>query len=1289
MGVKDLWTILEPSAERVNLDALSGKTIAVDASIWMIQFLKAMRDESGEPIPFAHILGFLKRIIKLLHLRVFPVFVFDGKTPTIKRRTVRERKRKSLEAKLTLRKAAETILMNAIEREILEKQLEKRVERDMDRDEKFFKEKMEEMMMKIASNGTDHGKDGFVAALGENGNKDDDEDDEQQQDAFGKGKEKKKKRKFIDPEEEEDEEEEEEEKKEESETDPDEDFSAWDVEIPTDEDGKIDPTVLGALPVSMQLEMMKRIREENVGKNRSQFQAFEKDSKSFSQLQIEKYLESTKLRKEMDRAMRQNGAKSGGNNHQAGDVAKKIAAHDGVEYVYHKRGNDGGGDGGGGGVNSAGFRGSSIGGNTSGNNKILPNGQTRDLLEDSYRGFASFQAGQTKLLNNRPQVQSFYQEKKRRKGQQDLSAPRTDLIISSALNEHLPGPTIARSVAEMPHRAAVNKNKDSSKNEHLSTEVRIQISKKELEDMKTVDPLFAEEGDAVKEEDEEEEEEWEDVEDDEDARHLKIVERVLEEKSKQKKEENEHFEEEPIGSGGGGSAMKTRKDVYSMTHGFVRGKSLEEWQSDEEKEEEEKEEEEEEPTKALPAPTPVEVEVKDEECIEIASSSSDDEDKVDNVDIKKAEETKDVVSDEAADEEEYNNIDVDSEDDEGALQRAIFLSLERDNPGRVGRGLRYRPKGNDDERDTYEDVKKAADEAKISSEEKKENEEAAEKAKLEKADEEKQKKQKMVTFLEEEEEEEEGEEKKLPKASSASLPPPRQPTSYQPSSFQTDTPENEFFRNFRIKSDVEDEIEREMDADDDLFANAAKEMEDEERRKKINTMIEENERERQILEEKRKKAQKIYGEQPTPQMFREVQELLMLLGIPYVVAPEEAEAECAHLNRTGKVDGVFTNDSDVFLFGATLVFRNAFENTKAIQMYKSSRIEKQLGLNRERMIQLAMLLGSDYTIGIDGIGIVNAMEVLAGFSDADNEKGVESLEGLKQFKKWTENQTLSLPGAKGAKVRKHLEKVKSEEEKTQIEDKGDSLALVVVPDDHEARKKLDDDAGETTANDENVSAARKRFYQEHQTKKTTWKFPPSFPDEAVRVAYAEPKVDPSEEDFVWDQTPLERDILDFFRERLNWPEDFTSDTLRPMYDKIKERNEKYKQKTMQDYFESLVQKSDGFTKIKSKRLAMAVADLKGEDFDASIVFPDKRPGAPSKKREKKKTAGNDIEGDNSDDDDEDAVTEKVPSPLKLAAASPRKKKNEKSKVAPPAKKKEKAAVPKKTSAKKKTVAKKT
>ena len=1285
MGVKDLWTLLEPSAERVDLSGLRGKRIAVDASIWMVQFLKAMRDERGEPIPFAHVLGFLKRLVKLTHLRVFPVVVFDGKTPVMKRKTVRERKRKHLEAKLTLRKAAETILMNAIEREILEKQLEKRVEKDMDKDERFFKEKMGEMLKSI-----EDGKEGVADELGENDTK----------------KRTKKKRKFIDADEEEEREEEreeeedddEKEEKGESETDPDEDFSAWDVELPTDEDGKIDPTVLGALPVSMQLEMMKRIREENVGKNRSQFQAVERDSANFSQLQIEKYLESTKLRKEMDRAMRENGANSRNIANDAGDLAKKIAAHDGVEYVYHKSG-DGGGTSG---VDASTC--STKGGNDTNANsqKILPNGQTRDLLEESYRGFASFQAGQTKLLNNRPQVHSFYQEKKRRKGQQNLSAPRTDLIISSALNEHIPGPTIAKSVAEMPHREAKkggSANQDLNKQEHLSVEMRIQISKKELENMKKSDPLFAEEGEevkVVKEEDDEEEEEWEDVEDNEEARHLRIVERVLEEKSKQKKDdmkdedesEKELGEEQEEGKqpvGGGGSAMKSRKDIYSMTHGFVRGKSLEEWKSDEEEEEIFEEEE---STKALQASTMMKIEVKedvvkteerDEECVEIPpSSSSDDEDKVNNIDIKKAKDTQEaeVKAEESMppklsdndqhrkdfSDEDYNNIDVDSEDeDEGALQRAIFLSLERDNPGRVGRGLRYRPKGNDNERSTCEDVKKAADEAKIFCEEKKEDEEVAEKASLGKtkgadaAEAQEKQKQKMVTFLEDEE-----------KHSKAPAPPPPPPTAYQPSSFQIDTPENEFFKNFRIKSELEEQIEREMAQDDDLFVNVAKEMEENERRKKINTMIEENERERQNLEEKRKKAQKNYGEQPTPQMYRDVQELLMLLGIPYVVAPEEAEAECAHLNRTGKVDGVFTNDSDVFLFGATLVFRNAFENTKAIQMYKSSRIEKQLGLNRERLIQLAMLLGSDYTIGIDGIGIVNAMEVVAGFSDVDDG---QSLEGLRQFKSWTESQMLSLPGAKGAKVRKHLEKVKVEEEKAkrEINDNGESLALVVVSDDD------DDDDNIETAH-ENASAVRKRFYHEHQTKKTTWKFPSSFPDEAVRAAYTEPKVDPSEENFVWDQTPLERGIIDFFRERLNWSEDFTSDTLKPMYDKIKERNEKYKQRTIQDYYESLVQKSDGFTKIKSKRLALAIADLKGEDFDASIVFPNKRPGAKKAMRsETKKTTC----ADDKEEEVDEAVTEAVPSPLKLPDAPPQKEKktaapaqkNLKKKLAPPARKK--------------------
>ncbi|PWA19482.1 5'-3' exonuclease, C-terminal domain-containing protein [Artemisia annua] len=46
-------------------------------------------------------------------------------------------------------------------------------------------------------------------------------------------------------------------------------------------------------------------------------------------------------------------------------------------------------------------------------------------------------------------------------------------------------------------------------------------------------------------------------------------------------------------------------------------------------------------------------------------------------------------------------------------------------------------------------------------------------------------------------------------------------------------------------------------------------------------------------------------------------------------------------------------------------------------------IESELGLTREKLIRMAMLLGSDYPEGINGIGIVNAAEVLNAFPQED------------------------------------------------------------------------------------------------------------------------------------------------------------------------------------------------------------------------------------------------------------------------------------------------------------------
>ena len=67
MGVKNLWLLLEPTGRRVPIEALAGKRVAVDASVWLFQFIKAMRDDRGDMLPNAHLIGFYRRICRLLY----------------------------------------------------------------------------------------------------------------------------------------------------------------------------------------------------------------------------------------------------------------------------------------------------------------------------------------------------------------------------------------------------------------------------------------------------------------------------------------------------------------------------------------------------------------------------------------------------------------------------------------------------------------------------------------------------------------------------------------------------------------------------------------------------------------------------------------------------------------------------------------------------------------------------------------------------------------------------------------------------------------------------------------------------------------------------------------------------------------------------------------------------------------------------------------------------------------------------------------------------------------------
>ncbi|KAI9038555.1 ssDNA endodeoxyribonuclease RAD2 [Aspergillus affinis] len=147
-------------------------------------------------------------------------------------------------------------------------------------------------------------------------------------------------------------------------------------------------------------------------------------------------------------------------------------------------------------------------------------------------------------------------------------------------------------------------------------------------------------------------------------------------------------------------------------------------------------------------------------------------------------------------------------------------------------------------------------------------------------------------------------------------------------------------------------------------------------------------------------------------MITECQQLLKLFGLPYVTAPMEAEAQCAELVTLGLVDGIITDDSDCFLFGGTRIYKNMFNQSKFVECYLSSDLEKEYALHRQKLISFSHLLGSDYTEGIPGIGPVTALEIITEFASLEEfrdwwtqvQMGVNMAEGehaafYKKFKK--------------------------------------------------------------------------------------------------------------------------------------------------------------------------------------------------------------------------------------------------------------------------------------------------
>eukprot|EP00899_Mesostigma_viride_P005794 jgi/Mesvir1/15215/Mv06445-RA.1 len=118
----------------------------------------------------------------------------------------------------------------------------------------------------------------------------------------------------------------------------------------------------------------------------------------------------------------------------------------------------------------------------------------------------------------------------------------------------------------------------------------------------------------------------------------------------------------------------------------------------------------------------------------------------------------------------------------------------------------------------------------------------------------------------------------------------------------------------------------------------------------------------------------------TPQHNAECQKLLQLMGIPFLVAPSEAEAQCSQLCKEGKVYGTASEDMDALMFGTPRLIRHLLTPSSRNLPIMEIDLAKVLGglkLTPDELIDLGILSGCDYCENIKGIGPTTALKLVS------------------------------------------------------------------------------------------------------------------------------------------------------------------------------------------------------------------------------------------------------------------------------------------------------------------------
>ncbi|KAK6635933.1 Elongation of fatty acids protein 2 [Polyplax serrata] len=125
----------------------------------------------------------------------------------------------------------------------------------------------------------------------------------------------------------------------------------------------------------------------------------------------------------------------------------------------------------------------------------------------------------------------------------------------------------------------------------------------------------------------------------------------------------------------------------------------------------------------------------------------------------------------------------------------------------------------------------------------------------------------------------------------------------------------------------------------------------------------------------------------TKEHVSECKELLRLMGVPYIEAPCEAEAQCAALVKSGKVYATATEDMDALTFGSSILLRHlTFSEARKmpIQEIYLDKVLSELEMSQNEFIDLCILLGCDYCDSIRGIGPKRAIELIKKHKSLEN-----------------------------------------------------------------------------------------------------------------------------------------------------------------------------------------------------------------------------------------------------------------------------------------------------------------